>query len=168
MDGVDLTAALETTEPATSGLHQQPCTGPAVQKSSNMCGHLHVSPDGEVCDISYDAFSPRQTSQTEHPVTDVLEHQNVDFDHTVHERPPVVHEEIHPHIHTVYELRRTRSLHFHEHRFAVQPILDPDPQVLPAEHWAQDYRTGGMFRIPDELGRQLLQNKDAYETATVA
>lgn len=52
-------------------------------------------------------------------------HQGHYTDHSVHPRPAVVHEEIEPHVHTVYEPTRTRSFHLHEHRTLVQPIVDP-------------------------------------------
>ncbi|CRK42782.1 hypothetical protein BN1708_008871 [Verticillium longisporum] len=85
----------------------------------------------------------------------VKTHPDVYFDHTVITRQPVTHEEIRPHVHTIYEQRRTRSIHYHEHRTLIQPIIDPDPIVLPEQHWAQDHRTGEIFKIPDALGRQL-------------
>ncbi|KAM0482333.1 hypothetical protein ACHAPX_002850 [Trichoderma viride] len=46
-------------------------------------------------------------------------------DHTIHPRPAAVHEEITPHVHTIYEPTRTLSFHLHEHRTLVQPIVDP-------------------------------------------
>ncbi|KAH7275782.1 hypothetical protein FSOLCH5_005496 [Fusarium solani] len=79
----------------------------------------------------------------------------VDIDHTVHPRTPVVHEQIKPHVHTIYEPKRTRSIHHHEHRTYIQPIADPDPTILPEQHWLQT-ETGEMYRIPDELGRKLM------------
>ncbi|KAL7903118.1 hypothetical protein HDV63DRAFT_112804 [Trichoderma sp. SZMC 28014] len=53
------------------------------------------------------------------------EHQEHYTDHTIHPRPAVVHEEIAPHVHTIYEPTRTRSFHLHEHRTLIQPIVDP-------------------------------------------
>jgi hypothetical protein len=46
-------------------------------------------------------------------------------DHYTHVRPAVVEEHIRPHIHTVHHIERTRSIHFHEHRYLIQPIVDP-------------------------------------------
>lgn len=86
-------------------------------------------------------------------------HAEVDFDHTVHNREAVTHETIKPHVHTIYEPKRTRSIHVHEHKKYTQPIVDPEPTVLPAQHWAEDHRTGKVFTIPDELGRELMQQQ---------
>lgn len=52
-------------------------------------------------------------------------HQGHYTDHSFHPRPAVVHEEIEPHVHTIYEPTRTRSFHLHEHRTLIQPIIDP-------------------------------------------
>jgi len=82
---------------------------------------------------------------------------SLDFDRTVHQdREPVVHETIKPHVHTIYEPKRTLSIHHHEHRTLIQPIKDPNPTILPEQHWLQDDKTGEMYRIPDELGKQLM------------
>lgn len=86
-------------------------------------------------------------------------HPNVDFDHTVHQRPAVTEEHIIPERRDVHEVERTLSVHVHEHRTVIQPIIDPEPTVEPAKHWAEDYRTGEVFRIPDELGRALMSTK---------
>ncbi|KAM0514110.1 hypothetical protein ACHAPE_007201 [Trichoderma viride] len=53
------------------------------------------------------------------------EHHEHYTDHTIHPRPAAVHEEITPHVHTIYEPTRTLSFHLHEHRTLVQPIVDP-------------------------------------------
>ncbi|PNP85647.1 hypothetical protein FNYG_00703 [Fusarium nygamai] len=81
---------------------------------------------------------------------------SLDFDRTVHNQEPVVHEHIRPHVHTIYEPKRTRSIHYHEHRTLIQPIKDPNPTVLPEQHWLQDDKTGEIYRIPDELGKKLM------------
>ncbi|KAL4729247.1 hypothetical protein ACLX1H_003661 [Fusarium chlamydosporum] len=81
---------------------------------------------------------------------------SLDFDRTVHNREPVVEEHIRPHIHTIYEPKRTLSIHEHEHRYLIQPIKDPNPTILPEQHWLQDDKTGEIYRIPDELGKQLM------------
>ncbi|KAG6053049.1 hypothetical protein E4U17_005076 [Claviceps sp. LM77 group G4] len=50
-------------------------------------------------------------------------------DYTTHEREPVVEENVTKHVHTVYELERTRSTHVHEHFYHVQPVIDTsDPK----------------------------------------
>lgn len=85
----------------------------------------------------------------------VQEQPDIYFDHVTHMRNEVTHEEIKPHLHTIYEPQRTVSYHYHEHRTVIQPIIDPEPKVLPEQHWAQDHRTGEIFKIPDELGRKL-------------
>ncbi|KAF5560077.1 hypothetical protein FPHYL_6811 [Fusarium phyllophilum] len=81
---------------------------------------------------------------------------SLDFDRTVHNQEPVVHEHIRPHVHTIYEPKRTRSIHYHEHRTLIQPIKDPNPTILPEQHWLQDDKTGEIYRIPDELGKKLM------------
>ncbi|KAM5377312.1 hypothetical protein ACJZ2D_005131 [Fusarium nematophilum] len=88
--------------------------------------------------------------------TDSLLDDAVDIDHTVHPRDPVVHEDIRPHVHTIYEPRRTRSIHHHEYKTLIQPIIDPSPTVLPEQHWLRDTETGEVYRIPDALGRELI------------
>lgn len=45
-------------------------------------------------------------------------------DYTTHEREPVVEENVTRHVHTVYELERTRSTHVHEHFYHIQPVID--------------------------------------------
>ncbi|KAH7261254.1 uncharacterized protein BKA55DRAFT_280731 [Fusarium redolens] len=81
---------------------------------------------------------------------------SLDFDRTVHNQDLVVHEHIRPHVHTIYEPTRTRSIHHHEHRTLIQPIKDPNPTILPEQHWLQDDKTGEIYRIPDELGKKLM------------
>jgi len=82
---------------------------------------------------------------------------SLDFDRTVHtDRDAVVHEHVRPHVHTIYEPKRTVSIHHHEHRTLIQPIKDPNPTILPEQHWLQDDKSGEIYRIPDELGKQLM------------
>ncbi|KAF9775573.1 hypothetical protein IL306_006314 [Fusarium sp. DS 682] len=81
---------------------------------------------------------------------------SLDFDRTVHNQEPVVHEHIRPHVHTIYEPKCTRSIHHREHLTLIQPIKDPNPTILPEQHWLQDDKTGEIYRIPDELGRDLM------------
>ncbi|QPC72581.1 hypothetical protein HYE68_003333 [Fusarium pseudograminearum] len=79
---------------------------------------------------------------------------SLDFDRTVHNQEPVVQEVVKPHIHTIYEPKRTLSIHHHEHRTMIQPIKDIT--ILPDQHWLQDDTTGDLYRIPAELGKQLM------------
>ncbi|KAM0299775.1 hypothetical protein HYE67_005936 [Fusarium culmorum] len=81
---------------------------------------------------------------------------SLDFDRTIHNQDPVVHESIRPHVHTIYEPKRTLSIHHHEHRRVIQPIKDPNPTILPDQHWLRDDTTGEFYRIPAELGKQLM------------
>lgn len=62
--------------------------------------------------------------------------RNLDADYTTHGRDPVVHDNIFPQVHTIYQPRRVRSIHLHEHKFYIQPITrqtaennEPDIQV---------------------------------------
>lgn len=43
-------------------------------------------------------------------------------DYMTHFRPPICHENIFPRQHTIYQVQRTRSVHFHEHYYYVQPL----------------------------------------------
>lgn len=119
-------------------------------------------------DIDDDPLSEQSYPRSLPPDTDsdVVEYRkyaDVDFDHTVHEREAVTHETIKPHVHTIYEPKRTRSIHIHEHKEYIQPVIDPEPTILPAQHWAEDHRTGEVFKIPDELGRQLMEQQQQLQ-----
>ncbi|KAF5669018.1 hypothetical protein FHETE_5110 [Fusarium heterosporum] len=81
---------------------------------------------------------------------------SLNFDRTIHNQEPVVEEHIRPHVHTIYEPKRTLSIHHHEHRTLIQPIKDPNPTILPDQHWLQDDKTGEIYRIPAELGKKLM------------
>ncbi|CAM1505719.1 Fc.00g113560.m01.CDS01 [Cosmosporella sp. VM-42] len=135
-------------------------------------GQLHhkLSSGGEFCHHKYPALQssdqgrealavlePTSQNLSTHVTKydSVRKYDNVDFDHTAHNRPAVTHEEVKPHVHTIYEPHRTRSIHYHEHKDVIQPVIDPDPEILPEQHWAQDHNTGKVFRIPDELGKEL-------------
>ncbi|PTB46184.1 hypothetical protein M441DRAFT_444749 [Trichoderma asperellum CBS 433.97] len=52
------------------------------------------------------------------------------MDRSVDHRPVVTQQEVKPHIHTVYEPKRTRSIHLHEHRTLIQPIVDPAASTI--------------------------------------
>ncbi|KAM0277759.1 hypothetical protein ACHAQH_005552 [Verticillium albo-atrum] len=121
-----------------------PVSKPRVISQRNGANHVNEnSPESTQVNVKLESFNR------------VEAHPDVTFDRTVDVRPAVTHEEIRPHIHTIYEQRRTRSIHYHEHRTLIQPIIDQNPIVLPEQHWAQDHRTGEIFKIPNELGRQL-------------
>lgn len=86
---------------------------------------------------------------------------NVTIDHTVHNMPVITQEEIHPQVHTIYEVQRTRSIHFHDYTTTIEPIADPKPTILPTQHWAQDSDTGQIYRISDEQGRRMMEAAEA-------
>ncbi|KAK7223223.1 hypothetical protein V2G26_011226 [Clonostachys chloroleuca] len=68
-------------------------------------------------------------------------------DKTVHHRRPVVHEQIKPQKQTIIQPQRIRSAHIEEHRTLIQPIIDPNPVVLPAQHWMMDSSTGALHKV---------------------
>ncbi|KFA81279.1 hypothetical protein S40288_10968 [Stachybotrys chartarum IBT 40288] len=70
-----------------------------------------------------------------------------DVDYTVHNREPVMHEEVQPHVHTVYNIERTVSVHEHEHKYYIQPVIDPEPTVAPTQHFLEDSTTGEIYRL---------------------
>ncbi|KKY29136.1 hypothetical protein UCRPC4_g00168 [Phaeomoniella chlamydospora] len=76
---------------------------------------------------------------------------------TSHHRPAVTHATMHPKTHTIYEPHRTRSFHVHEHRTVIQPIIDPEPKILPEKHYIRDEKTGKIWRIGTEEGKMLEQ-----------
>lgn len=47
-------------------------------------------------------------------------------EYTVHHRDAVVHEQVFPQTHTIYQPTRTYDVHIHEHRKIYQPLLDTD------------------------------------------
>lgn len=138
---------------ADSDYRQSEQLGISTGSSGMHTNHI----DGEECAMCDEAARSGDQGESSHanPSLHVQERSDIDFDYTLHNRAPVTHEEVKPHVHTIYEPRRTRSIHFHEHRTKIQPIIDPEPTVLPEEHWAQDHRTGKIFKIPNELGREL-------------
>ncbi|KAH7347299.1 hypothetical protein B0T11DRAFT_291115 [Plectosphaerella cucumerina] len=46
--------------------------------------------------------------------------------HETHVKPAVVEEHIRPHHHVEYQVQRTRSIHIHEHRTIIQPIIQKE------------------------------------------
>lgn len=85
-----------------------------------------VSQDGAIKDDqSQQTSSASESSQSSSPYS----WSRADWDHAIHSNPPIVHEEVKPHVHTVYEPHRTRTIHFHEHRYIYQPVIDPTPYV---------------------------------------
>ncbi|TPX15862.1 uncharacterized protein E0L32_000196 [Thyridium curvatum] len=83
-------------------------------------------------------------------------------DCTADSRPAVVHETVKPHVHTIYEPKRTRSIHVHEHRTVIQPVIDSEPVTGPAQHWVQD----GNGDLP-KLQSGHDNNKHAVNSGTV-
>lgn len=55
-------------------------------------------------------------------------------EYTVHHRDAIVHEEVFPQTHTIYQPTRTYDIHIHEHRKVYQPLLDTE-----AEQEQEDY-----------------------------
>ncbi|KAK2593079.1 hypothetical protein QQS21_009209 [Conoideocrella luteorostrata] len=78
------------------------------------------------CAEIYGNESPVQIGDDESSIPRQLstEEREAYTDYTIHNRTPVIEENIYPHVHTVYEPRRTRSIHFHEHFLHLQPIVD--------------------------------------------
>ncbi|RGP77612.1 hypothetical protein FLONG3_4185 [Fusarium longipes] len=106
-------------------------------------------------DAEFDRINEQVQTSTNGEANFHLEN-SLEFDRTIHNREPVVQEHIRPHVHTIYEPKRTVEIHRHEHRTLIQPIKDPNPTILPTQHWLQDDKTGELYRIPDELGKQLM------------
>ncbi|KAF5534494.1 hypothetical protein FNAPI_12356 [Fusarium napiforme] len=165
---------VEDTNPTQAKLSQL-----AIGEEGPKHAATHIKPLSQESDVSLESNSSqeaniRQNLETIHPRDAEFDRINeevragsngeanfhlqnsLDFDRTVHNQDPVVHEHIRPHVHTIYEPKRTRSIHYHEHRTLIQPIKDPNPTVLPEQHWLQDDKTGEIYRIPDELGKKLM------------
>lgn len=49
-------------------------------------------------------------------------------DQVAHVEPAIVEEQIRPHVHTEFQVQRTRSIHIHEHRTIIQPIIEKAPK----------------------------------------
>ncbi|KAF5609582.1 hypothetical protein FPANT_95 [Fusarium pseudoanthophilum] len=165
---------VEDTNPTQAKLSQL-----AIGEEGPQHAATHVKPLSQESDVNHESNSNqeaniRQNLEAIHPRDAEFDRINeevragsngeanfhlqnsLDFDRTVHNQDPVVHEHIRPHVHTIYEPKRTRSIHYHEHRTLIQPIKDPNPTVLPEQHWLQDDKTGEIYRIPDELGKKLM------------
>ncbi|KAF5608743.1 uncharacterized protein FSUBG_4412 [Fusarium subglutinans] len=164
----------EDTNPAQTKLSQL-----AIGEEGPKHAATHIKPLSQESDVNLESNSSqeaniRQNLEAIHPRNAEFDRINeevragtnnetnfhlqnsIDFDRTVHNQDPVVHEHIRPHVHTIYEPKRTRSIHYHEHRTLIQPIKDPNPTILPEQHWLQDDKTGEIYRIPDELGKKLM------------
>jgi hypothetical protein len=48
------------------------------------------------------------------------------IEYTVHHRDAIVHEQVFPQTHTIYQPTRTYDVHIHEHRKLYQPLLDTE------------------------------------------
>ncbi|KAH7167203.1 hypothetical protein DER46DRAFT_602062 [Fusarium sp. MPI-SDFR-AT-0072] len=159
---------VEETSPTRARL-----SGLAIGEEGSEYAATHIKPLSQESDINLESNSSqeaniRQNLVAIHPRNAEFERINeevragtnlqnsLDFDRTIHNREPVVHEHIRPHVHTIYKPKRTRSIHYHEHRTLIQPIKDPNPTILPEQHWLQDDKTGEIYRIPDALGKKLM------------
>lgn len=119
--------------------------------------------EGETSDEAFhEAFEDLQTktapsvaesSRSSSPST----RSPADWDYTIHTRPAIIQEEVKPHVHTIYQPRRTRSIHFHEHRYIYQPIIAPDPHVLREQHWLQDETSGTMVQLTGGQGADAVE-----------
>ena len=78
---------------------------------------------------SHTLSQPKETT-AENPIyTDA----NSTVDYTAHYRPAVCHETIRPQEHTIFQSRKTRSMHLHEHYYYIQPIEATSDQTELAE-----------------------------------
>lgn len=125
--------------PLTKGPHQFPSTLDAQTKSAienqaplfdgrkasaSSQSSRNATRDSQVTDAAVSKNQPLPLRRQPQDTQDHGHHE-VYIDHSVHARPAVIQQEIKPHIHTIYEPRRTRSIHVHEHRMLIQPIVDP-------------------------------------------
>lgn len=81
-----------------------------------------VSDSGEASGVTFTSRYTPEYLRSLYPPNTVTH----SVDYTTHYRPAIVQEVVRPSIHEIVEVHRTRSIHLHEHRQAVQPILDPD------------------------------------------
>lgn len=56
-----------------------------------------------------------------------------DVDYTTHERTPVVQNVVEHRVHNIYQIRKTRSIHFHHHYLHIQPLTISSPSQT-ADH----------------------------------
>ncbi|KAG5913162.1 hypothetical protein E4U53_004974 [Claviceps sorghi] len=106
--------ACEASPPTESGVEGETLKTPSV--------HEATQPKKQDTQVVDDA-----TSRDEAPK------ESATVDYTTHEREPVVEEHVQKHVHTIYQLERTRSNHIHEHFYHIQPIVDTsDDQPVPA------------------------------------
>ncbi|KAF4334170.1 hypothetical protein FBEOM_11994 [Fusarium beomiforme] len=145
--------------PEHAATHMKPLSQESdVNPESNSSQEVHVHRNLEAIhprDAEFERINEEVRAGTNGEANFHLQN-SLDFNRTVHNQEPVVHEHIRPHVHTIYEPKRTRSIHHYEHRTLIQPIKDTNPTILPEQHWLQDDKTGEIYRIPDELGKKLM------------
>ncbi|KAG5983900.1 hypothetical protein E4U55_006812 [Claviceps digitariae] len=124
----DLAAAVHTSAPETTFESQPQAASVVDQRSSETAPRLHEQPS-ETSKQPDAQLAVRDAETTEdHYTTTSQQHEtpteSSTVDYTTHERTPVVEETVEKQVHTVYQLERTRSNHFHEHFYHIQPIVD--------------------------------------------
>ncbi len=97
----------------------------------------HTTAYGPIC-IEYLPYSEQAVPPVSHlspldaiettPSTRAYPRSDSTTDYTTHYRPAVCHENIFPRRHTIYQVKRTRSIHLHEHYYYIQPIQDAEAQ----------------------------------------
>ncbi|UNI22940.1 hypothetical protein JDV02_008783 [Purpureocillium takamizusanense] len=117
---------------------------------------LHDAQPSHREDTASASGSPTRKNKAVEGVTDSTKGEYCDV--TTHVRPAVVEEHIRPHVHTIYEPTRTRSIHIHEHKYLIQPIKDPQPTTIQEQHWLWDPNGGQMQRISLDVGQRLMGN----------
>ncbi|GAB0138456.1 hypothetical protein EsDP_00006691 [Epichloe bromicola] len=97
--------------------HTPPAPGQQPRRAGSNVDEGNLGTETETGhDTTTDAVRPMPPREPQQ------KHETVDY--TTHERAPAVVETVKPRVHTVYEIKRTRSIHFHEHFFHVQPIVE--------------------------------------------
>ncbi|KAF4991592.1 hypothetical protein FGRMN_7711 [Fusarium graminum] len=151
--------AIDQNGPEHASTHIKPVSQESdVNLESNVSQEANINHNLEAIhprDAEFERINQEVRANTNGESSFHLEN-SLHFDRTVHNQEPVVEEHIRPHVHTIYEPKRTLSIHHHEHRTLIQPIKDPNPTILPDQHWLQDDKTGEIYRIPAELGKKLM------------
>lgn len=100
---------------------------PELSRTTAATGGLHADQDAAAAAAS---SSSSKTWTENHQVPRSVE-ETVDY--TTHMNPAVVQEHVMPHVHTIHHIQRSRSIHFHEHRYRIQPIIDTRDTVQSAQ-----------------------------------
>ncbi|KAG5926358.1 hypothetical protein E4U42_003392 [Claviceps africana] len=112
----DSSAPIHTPAPETPDRVQEPSMDDeTLKKTPSVHEETHPVPK------QHDASAVQDEAVTQEE-SSPKEESTVDY--TTHERAPVVEEQVHKQVHTVYHLERTRSNHTHEHFYHIQPIID--------------------------------------------